>query len=147
MQFSSPLVHIIFMPMSIISKVQAPMVMLQQHIIMPLDMQAIEHIPPAIMLQRFCIIMALVLSSQMQVHIMPSSVFTIFMVHRGIIMPIDPMPPIIDGIMLDMPLIEGLIMAMGFIIGIIPDMPDPLTPMLPIAIPRSVLVRVIASFL
>jgi hypothetical protein len=143
-QLASPLLHIIFMPMSIISKVQAPMVILQQHIIMPLHMQHMEHMPPAIMLQRFCIIMALVLSSQTHMHIMPSAVFCIFMVQRGIIMPIW---PIIDGIMLGMPLIEGLIMDIGFIMGIMLGMLDPLMLMLPIAIPRSVLVRVIASLL
>jgi hypothetical protein len=136
------------MPISIISNVQAPMVMLQQHIIMPLHMQHIEHMPPAIMLQRFCIIMALVLSSQVQTHIMPLSVFSIFIVQRGIIMPIEGIWPIICGIMLGMLLIEGLIMDMGFIImGIIPPMLDPPIGMLLIVIPRSVLVRDIASLL
>jgi hypothetical protein len=143
---ASPLVQVIFMPISIGSNMQAPMVMLHMQHIMPLHMQAIEHIPPAIMLQRFCIIMALVLSSQTHMQLMPLDVFSIFIVQRGIIMPIEPMPPIICGIMLDMLLMEGLII-MGFIMGIMPPMADPLMGMLLIGIPRSGLTRVMASLL
>jgi hypothetical protein len=42
------------------------------------------HMPPAIMVQRFCIMVQAALSSQTQVIFMPPVHFSIFMVQRGI---------------------------------------------------------------
>jgi len=49
----SPLVQVIIMPMSIGSNLHRPMVMLQVQTIMPFMVMQQEHMPPAIMLQRF----------------------------------------------------------------------------------------------
>ena len=49
----SPLVQVIIMPMSIGSNLHMPMVMLQVQTIMPFMVMQQEHMPPAIMLQRF----------------------------------------------------------------------------------------------
>ena len=49
----SPLVQVIIMPMSIDSILHMPMDMLQVQTIMPFMVMQQEHMPPAIMLQRF----------------------------------------------------------------------------------------------
>ena len=49
----SPLVQVIIMPMSIMSNLHMPMLMLQVQTIMPFMVMQQEHMPPAIMLQRF----------------------------------------------------------------------------------------------
>jgi hypothetical protein len=46
-------------------------------------MQHMLHIPPAIMVQRFCIMAQAVGSVQTQVIFIPPAHFSIFMVHRG----------------------------------------------------------------
>jgi hypothetical protein len=61
------------------------MLHMQQH--MPFIIMQQETMPPAIMLQRFCIMAATVLSSHTQVIFIPPAHFSIFMVQRGIIMP------------------------------------------------------------
>jgi hypothetical protein len=61
-----------------------PRLQQQQH--MPFIIMQQETMPPAIMLQRFCIMAAMVLSSQMQTIFMPPAHFSIFMVQRGTIM-------------------------------------------------------------
>jgi hypothetical protein len=115
-QFLSPDVQVIMQPMSIISILHMPimpMLHMQQH--MPFIIMQQETIPPAIMLQRFCIIMAAVLSSHMHVIFIPPAHFSIFMVQRGIIMPgmlagseaIIPMRPII-GIPIMLPAIPAM---------------------------------------
>jgi hypothetical protein len=105
-QFLSPDVQVIMHPISIISILHIPIIpMLQQQHIMPFIIMQHETIPPAIMLQRFCIIIAAVLSSHMQVSFIPPGHFSIFIVHCGIIMLgmlpasefIIPMRPIIMG--------------------------------------------------
>jgi hypothetical protein len=85
-QFLSPEVQVIMQPMSVMSILHMPIIPrlhMQQH--MPFIIMQQETIPPAIMLHRFCIIMAAVLSSQVQVIFMPPAHFSIFIVQRGII--------------------------------------------------------------
>ena len=86
---ASPLVQVMVQPMSIISILHMPIVpMLCIQQVMPLHMQAIEHIPPCIIMQRFFIISAAVLSSHIIMHLMPPAIFSMVMVQRGaIIMP------------------------------------------------------------
>jgi hypothetical protein len=98
---------------------------------MPFIIMQQEHIPPAIMEQRFCIIMAVVLSWQTQVIDMPPLVFSIFMVQRGT------MP--MEGIC--MPLAWGMdIMFMGIA-------PGPIIMGIPIMDMRSFIIVVMGSFL
>lgn len=84
-QALSPLVQVIMQPSLVISILQTPIVMLQQHTIMPFIVQHMEHMPPAIMEQRFCIIVQEAMSSHMHVTFMPPVIFSIFMVQRGTI--------------------------------------------------------------
>jgi hypothetical protein len=151
----SLLVQVMVTPMSVISIRQVPIVMLQQHAGMPFIIMQHEHIPPAIMLQRFWSIMALVRSSQTHIIRMPPSIFSTVMVQRGaIIMPMPaPMPigmfvPMPIGMPIDMgippPIIEGIpliipIMPMG--IMAMPPMPMPLVSAAPrFFIPRSLVI-------
>jgi hypothetical protein len=88
MQLASPLVQVIAHPISIISTLHVPiMPMLQQHIGMPFIIMQQLIMPPCIIMHRFFIISAAVLSSQVQVTFMPPGHFSIFIVQRGIIMP------------------------------------------------------------
>jgi hypothetical protein len=82
-QALSPLVQVIMQPSLVISILQVPIIMLQVQTTMPFIMQQTEHIPPAIMLQRFCIMVQAAASSQMQVIFMPPVIFSTFMVQRG----------------------------------------------------------------
>lgn len=84
-QALSPLVHVMEQPSLVISIRHAPIVMLQQHTIMPFIVQHIEHMPPAIMEHRFCIIVQEAMSSHIQVSFIPPVIFSIFMVQRGTI--------------------------------------------------------------
>jgi hypothetical protein len=61
------------------------MVKLQVHTTMPFIIQQQLHMPPANIVQRFCIMAAAVLSSHEQVIFMPPLTFSIFMVQRGTI--------------------------------------------------------------
>jgi hypothetical protein len=61
------------------------MTMLQQQAIMPLIMAQQLTMPPAIMVHRFCIMLAAVGSSQVQVTFMPPVHFSNFILHRGTI--------------------------------------------------------------
>jgi hypothetical protein len=81
----SPLVQVKQTPSLVISHLHIPMVMLQQHIIMPFIIMQQLTIPPPIMVQRFCIIAAAVSSEHMHIIFIPSLHFSIFIVHRGII--------------------------------------------------------------
>jgi hypothetical protein len=116
---ASPLVQVMTQPMSVISQVVMPMVMLQQQHIMPFIMQQQLIIAPGIIMHRFCIMAADILSSQTQVTVMPMAVLAKVMRHLGIIaiwpatfivlpvmfigMVIMPMPPV-------MPVIELIVM-------------------------------------
>jgi hypothetical protein len=122
MQFASPLVQVIMQPMSIISILHMPIIpMLHMQTGMPFIMQHMETMPPCIIMQRFFIISAAVLSAQVIVHFMPPVHFSIFIMQRGIIMPfIAPFIPEAPGIMpfTGMPIIPGIIPIPG--IPIIP---------------------------
>jgi hypothetical protein len=73
------------MPLSVISHLHMPMVRLQQQTIMPFIMQQTEHMPPASMLHRFCIMLQAMASSQAQMIFIPPEHFSIFIVQRGTI--------------------------------------------------------------
>lgn len=84
-QALSPLVQVTQQPSLVISTLHAPIVRLQQHTVMPFIMQHTLHMPPAIMVQRFCIMAQAVGSSQVQVIFIPPAHFSTFMVQRGTI--------------------------------------------------------------
>jgi hypothetical protein len=71
------------------------------------------HMPPAIMLHRFCIMLHAIGSSHMQLIFMPPCIFSNFIVHRGIIMPGMAVPPIAEA---PMPIRSIIGFIMGFII-------------------------------
>jgi hypothetical protein len=141
-QCSSPLVHVIAHPMSIISTLHIPIIpTLHTHIVIPFIIMQHEHIPFCIIPIRFIIIAADVLSSNVHVIRIPPGHRSMAIVQRGaIIMP--GMPPII---------IPGIIMP-----GIIIPPPIPMPPMgtfiappigipIPLVIPRSVIIPVVMA--
>jgi hypothetical protein len=73
--------------------------------------------PPAIMLQRFCIMVQAALSSQVQVIFIPPVHFSIFMVQRGIMSHcapvgiVDMLVPVIAGMLIPVRSIIMLVMA------------------------------------
>jgi hypothetical protein len=105
---ASPDVQVIMHPSLVISHLHIPMVRLQQQTIMPFIMQQSEHMPPWSIMQRFCIMLHAIGSSQEQWIFMPPLHFSIFMVQRGtmsmlgIIGAAD--PPIVDGAMPGIPM-------------------------------------------
>jgi hypothetical protein len=110
LQAGSPLVQVIETPSSVISHLHMPIIKLQQQTIMPLSIMQQLHIPPAIIVQRFCIMVADILSSQEQVIFIPPLHFSIFIVQRGTIIHwgvvgMVVMPPIAPGAMGFMPVI------------------------------------------
>jgi hypothetical protein len=80
---ASPLVQVTQTPISVASHLHMPIVRLKQQTIMPFIMQQQLHMPPAIMLQRFCIMAAETLSSQTHMIFMPPSHFSKVIVQRG----------------------------------------------------------------
>jgi hypothetical protein len=72
-------------PSFVFSHLQTPMVMLQQHSIMPFIMQQQLHMVPAMAAHRFCNMLAAILSSHEQVIFMPPVHFSIFILQRGTI--------------------------------------------------------------
>jgi hypothetical protein len=84
-QALSPLVQVRQQPSLVISHLQLHMTKLQQHTIMPFIMAQQPQVPPAIMLQRFCIMLQAMASSHEQVTFMPPVHFSNFMVQRGTI--------------------------------------------------------------
>jgi hypothetical protein len=82
---ASPLVQVITQPSLVMSHLHWHITMLQQQAIMPLIMAQQLTMPPAIMLHRFCIMLAAVGSSQVQVTFMPPVHFSNFILHRGTI--------------------------------------------------------------
>ena len=84
-QALSPLVHVTMQPSFVISTLHAPIVRLQQQTIMPFIMQQTLHMPPAIMVHRFCIMVQAAASSHTQVIFIPPFTFSTFMVQRGTI--------------------------------------------------------------
>jgi hypothetical protein len=82
----SPLVQVTTQPSAVISHLHRPIVRLQQQTIMPLRVQQQEHMPPASMVHRFCIMLQATLSVQLQVIFIPPVHFSNFMVsQRGTI--------------------------------------------------------------
>jgi hypothetical protein len=114
MHLGSPLVQVQVMPLSVISHLHMPIVRLQQQTIIPFIIMQQLHMPPAIMLHRFCIMLHAIWSSQTQLIFMPPCTFSNFIVQRGIIMPGMAVPPRAE---VPMPIrsIIGFII-MGFII-------------------------------
>ena len=82
-QAASPLVQVTQQPSFVISTLQAPIVRLQQQTVIPFIMQHMLHIPPAIMVQRFCIMAQAAASSHTQVIFIPPVHFSTFIVQRG----------------------------------------------------------------
>jgi len=81
----SPLVQVMLMPLGIISHLHMPIVRLQVQTAEPFIIMQQLTMPPAIIEQRFCIIVQAALSSQTQVIFIPLAQRSIFMVQRGII--------------------------------------------------------------
>jgi hypothetical protein len=84
-QAESPLVQVTQQPSLVISILQEPIIMLQLQTTIPFIMQQTLHIPPAIMVQRFCIMVQAAGSSQLQVIFMPPAHFSTFIAQRGTI--------------------------------------------------------------
>jgi hypothetical protein len=82
---ASPLTQVTQTPLAIISHLHMPIIRLQLHTTRPFIIMQQEHIPPASMVQRFCIMPQLIVSSQVQVIFMPPWHFSNFIVQRGTI--------------------------------------------------------------
>jgi hypothetical protein len=82
---SSPEVQVTQQPSLVISQRHMPIVKLQVQTTMPFHMQQHEHIPPCNIMQRFCIMLQAIGSSQEQVIFIPPVHFSIFIVQRGTI--------------------------------------------------------------
>jgi hypothetical protein len=109
MQAGSPLVQVTTQPSFVISVLHIPIIRLQVQQTMPFIMHEHEHIPPASMVQRFCIIARATASSHEQVIFMPPVIFSTVILQRGTIimfgaMGAAPMPGIGFVPMLGMPM-------------------------------------------
>jgi len=121
-QSASPLQQVIQMPSVVISHLHMPIIMLQVIMVMPFIIIWQETIPPASILQRFCIMAAAVSSLAMHIIFMPVLVFSIFMVQRGIIIMFVMPAPLAIGMVIpplipDMPIIVLSIVIVPFIIA------------------------------
>jgi hypothetical protein len=97
-QAASPEVHVTMQPVSVISTLHMPIIMLQFMTGMPFIIMQQDIMPPAIMLQRFCMVRAAMASSHMHIIFMPLAIFSTFMVQRGtIIMFMPAMLPAMPG--------------------------------------------------
>jgi hypothetical protein len=85
MQAGSPLVQVTTHPSLVISVLHMPIIKLQLQQTMPFIMQQHEHMPPASMVQRFCIIARATASSHTQVIFIPPDIFSTAILHRGTI--------------------------------------------------------------
>lgn len=108
-QALSPLVQVTQQPSAVISHLHRPIVRLHTHTTDPFTMQHTLHMPPAIMLHKFCIMVQAVGSSQAQVIFIPPAHFSIFIVQRGTIIMFGAMPgaepiPVIPVIPVPMPI-------------------------------------------
>jgi len=113
-QALSPLMQVTQTPSAVISHMHMPIVRLQEHIIAPFIMQQRLHFELAIIEQRFCSMAQLILSSQLQVIFIPPVHFSIFMVQRGIIMPV--IAGFIVGMLAPIP---DIIPVIGFIVAVV----------------------------
>jgi hypothetical protein len=84
-QAGSPLVHVMQTPSLVGSHLHMPMARLQQHIIIPFMIMQQLHMPPVIIEQRFCSMVAEMASSHLQVIFMPPAHFSILILQRGTI--------------------------------------------------------------
>lgn len=82
-QCLSPLVQVMQTPSLVISQVQLQQAKLQLQQGMPFIVQVIEHMPPAIMRQRFCSVPQAISSSQQQTILQPPAHFSILISQRG----------------------------------------------------------------
>lgn len=82
---ASPLVQVTQHPLAVISHLHIAIVMLQQHTVMPFIVQHTEHMPPAIIAHRFCIMVHDAGSSHSHVIFIPPAHFSTFIMHRGTI--------------------------------------------------------------
>ncbi len=114
---ASPLVQVTQHPSVVISHLHMPIVRLQQHTIMPFIMQQHDTIPPAIILQRFCIMAQAAGSVQVQVIFIPPAHFSIFILQRGTITMFGAMPV---GIGIPIPVFVPVVLVavIGFIIAV-----------------------------
>jgi hypothetical protein len=119
----SPLVHVIMHPLAVISILHMPIIRLQLQTIMPFIVQHRPHIPPAIMAQRFCIMVHAAGSSHEQVIFIPPGHFSTFIAHRGTIIMFGAMPVGID-IGMPMPIaVLPVAEVIGFIIAVMVESP------------------------
>ena len=81
--FWSPLVQVSVQPLSVSSHLHSPIVKQQVQTVMPFMTIEQEHMPPASMVQRFCIMLHAIGSSHVQVIFMPPVHFSILIVQRG----------------------------------------------------------------
>jgi hypothetical protein len=119
MQAGSPLVQVTTHPSLVISVLHIPMTRLQLQQTIPFIVQVQEHMPPASMVQRFCIIARATASSHTQVIFIPPVTFSTVILQRGTI--------IMFGAMGAVPM-PGM-----------PDMPGMLMPGIPIPV-RSIII-------
>ena len=81
----SPEVQVTTQPSFIMSHLHMPIVRWQTQTVMPFIMQQHEHMPPWSIMQRFCIMLHAMASSQLHVIFMPPVHFSIFIAQRGTI--------------------------------------------------------------
>jgi hypothetical protein len=114
-QALSPLMQVMHTPSLVISHLHIPMVRLQQQTMVPFMKQQQVHLPLAIMLHMFCSMLQAIMSSQLQVIFMPPVHFSIFIVQRGIIM------PLIAGFIVGMeaPMLDIIPEVMGFMVAVV----------------------------
>jgi hypothetical protein len=82
---ASPLVHVMMQPSLVMSHLHIPIIRLHVQQVMPFIMQVHEHMPPASMVQRFCIMARATASSHTQVIFMPPCIFSMVILQRGTI--------------------------------------------------------------
>ena len=116
-QLLSPLVQLMQTPFLVISHLHMPIVMLQVQTGMPFIMQQQLHMPPDIMLQRFCNMLQATWSSQLQWIFMPSAHFSNFISQRGSIIQLLP-AGIEAGAPIDGLLMPGIIVPRSIIIAL-----------------------------
>ena len=127
----SPLVQVMATPMSVISILHVPIIMLHWQHVIPFIIMANEHIPPCVIMHRLWSMAADALSSHAQVIRIPPSIFSNVMRQRGVIIPIMP-----GAIMAGIP-------AMPVPIDMPGIMPAPIVDIPGIIIPRSVVIMFI----
>jgi hypothetical protein len=117
----SPLVQVMQTPLSVISHLHMPMVILQQQTIMPFIMQQQLHMVPCSIVHRFCIMLQAMVSSQVQVIFMPPATFSNLKVQRGTIimfMPVGmPMVPMVGVLIPGVPVMFMRSIIMAFIMA------------------------------